>query len=346
VVQDDIPFHVSSFRVRPLPAPELRKDPLVDRWVIVSTDRLSRALELHAATTVTPLETCPFCAGNEHLTLAALLELPAGREPWQVRVVPNLYPAVRSDLAAQAWSDDWHEGCRAIGRQEVVIECPQHETSLANLPADQAAEVLRAYRERLRAAQEDPRLAYAMVFKNSGADAGASLEHAHSQLLVLPQVPRTVQEELDRAKRNFDATGRCFFCDWWRLEQEAGVRHLLDSSRFSVFLPYAGRFPCEMCILPKEHQSRFEEIGDEACQELGEVLWAALRKLQIGLNDPPYNYLLHTAPLRSELLPHYHWHLEVLPRVTGVAGFEWGTGCFINPVPPEQAAAYLRNVQP
>jgi UDPglucose--hexose-1-phosphate uridylyltransferase len=345
-MQDEIPFHVPSFRVRPLPAPELRKDLLVDRWVIVSTDRLSRALELHSANTVTPLEACPFCAGNERMTSAALLELFDEHGRWRVRVVPNLYPAVRSNVVAQAWSDGWHDGCKAVGRQEVVVECPQHETSLANLPAEQLTQVLGAYRERLQAAQEDPRLAYAIVFKNSGAEAGASLEHAHSQLLILPQVPRIVQEELDAAKRHFDSNSRCFFCDWWRVEQEAGVRQLLDSPRFSVFLPYAGRFPCEMCILPKEHQSRFEEISAEACQELGDVLRSALRKLQRGLNDPPYNYILHTAPLRSGALPHYHWHLEVLPRITGVAGFEWGSGYFINPVPPEQAAAYLRSVQP
>ncbi|HLW67578.1 MAG TPA: galactose-1-phosphate uridylyltransferase [Gemmataceae bacterium] len=344
-MQNDVPFHVPSFRIRSLAAPELRKDPLLDHWVIVSTDRLSRALELHASTTVTPLDACPFCGGNEQLTTAALLEIPDGLGGWRVRVVPNLYPAVRSDVPAQAWNDGWHEGARAVGRHEVIVEYPQHETAFANLKADQVAEVLRAYCERLQAAKKDARLAFAMVFKNSGADAGASLEHVHSQILILPQIPRTVQEELEGAKRHFDATGRCFFCDWWRIEKGTGVRQLFDTPRFSVFLPYAGRFPCEMCILPKEHQSHFEDSNDEARRELGEVLRTALRKLKRGLNDPPYNYLLHTAPLRAEQMPHYHWHLEVLPRLTGVAGFEWGTGYFVNPVPPEQAAAYLRGVE-
>ncbi|HEV3142530.1 MAG TPA: hypothetical protein VGZ47_01445 [Gemmataceae bacterium] len=344
-MNDDIPFYVPWFRVRPLAAPELRKDRLVDRWIIVSTDRLSRVHELHAAATVTPLETCPFCAGHEHLTAAATFAIPGERAGWRVRVVPNMFPAVRDDVEPGNWSDGWHEGSRGFGRHEVVIECPQHETSLANLSANHLADVLRAYGERLKTAREDTRLAYAMIFKNCGADAGASLEHTHSQILILPHLPRTVQEELDAAQRYFDSVGRCVFCDWWLVEKEAGVRHLLDSRNFVVFLPYAGRFPFEMCILPKEHQSHFEELSENDRVELAEVLRLALRKLQRGLNDPPYNYLLHTAPLQTGPLPHYHWHLEVLPRITGIAGFEWGTGYFINPVPPEQAATFLRGVE-
>lgn len=324
--------------------PELRKDPVVERWVIVSTDRLSRTHELHAAAAVSRLESCPFCAGHEHLTLPATLEIPNERDGWRVRVVPNMFPAVRGDGEPQTWSDGWHEGTRGVGVHEVVIECPQHETSLANLPADHLADLLRAYGQRIQQARHDPRLAYPMIFKNSGADAGASLEHAHSQILILPQVPRTVQEELDGAKRYHESVGRCLFCDWWRQEQVAGERQLLDTTRFTAFLPYAGRFPFEMCILPKAHASHFEELAEEELAELGEVLRLALRKLQSGLNDPPYNYLLHTAPLAAGPLPHYHWHLEVLPRITGVAGFEWGTGYFVNPVPPEQAAEYLRGV--
>jgi UDPglucose--hexose-1-phosphate uridylyltransferase len=341
---DEIPFHVPWFRVRPLAEPELRKDPVVERWVIVSTDRLSRTQELHAVAPVERLEACPFCAGHEFLTCPATLEIPHGSE-WRVRVVPNKFPAVRGLGEPRTWSDGWHEGITGIGRHEVVIECPHHEKSLANLAADHVANLLRAYQQRIQQARLDRRLVYPMIFKNSGADAGASLEHSHSQILTLAQIPRTVQEELDGAKKYFDGSGRCLYCDWWRQEQSFGERQLLDTEHFTVFLPYAGRFPFEMCILPKMHQSQFDEFSKAESAELGSVLRRVLRKLQQGMNDPPYNYLLHTAPLHSGPLPHYHWHLEILPRITGVAGFEWGTGYFVNPVPPEQAAQYLRGVK-
>ncbi|MFL5341247.1 MAG: DUF4921 family protein [Gemmataceae bacterium] len=328
---DDIPFLVPQFRVRRLPAPELRQDPVTGRWTIISTDRLARPQEVRAVAPPTRLETCPFCAGHEVLTPVETYSIRSGGN-WRVRVVPNMYPALLPT------------GGPAHGRHEVVVECPHHEVSLANLAADHVADVLRVYRDRIVAAKHDPRLVYPFVFKNQGADAGASLEHAHSQLVLLPRVPLIVAEELAGGAAHHATTGRCIYCDLLSDEGRSGERLVLDSPRFIALLAYAGRFPFETWLLPKPHASHFETISDDEAAELGEVLRSVLRKLAVGLGDPPYNFFVHTSPLSEPPLPHYHWHLELLPRVAGVAGFECGTGCAINPVPPEQAAAYLRGV--
>ena len=328
---DEIAFHVPRFRVRRLPAPELRKDPIVERWTIISTDRLGRPQEVHAEMPPTRLETCPFCAGHEHLTPHAIAELRDERG-WRVRVVPNMYPALRPIDGA------------AHGGHEVVIECPQHEPSLANLPADQFVFLLRAYQQRVVAARQDPRLVYPMIFKNAGADAGASLEHAHSQIVLLPRLPTVLCDEIAAGVAHQAATGRCIFCDLMENERKVGERIILESGRFVALAAYAGRFPLETWILPKAHASHFESISNEEIDDLANLFRQLLRKLTAGLDDPPYNYFIHTGPLTESAMPHFHWHLELLPRITGIAGFEIGAGFAINPVPPEQAAAYLRKV--
>jgi UDPglucose--hexose-1-phosphate uridylyltransferase len=340
-MMNEISFHVPRFRVRRLPTPEFRKDPVVDRWVIVSTDRLGRTQELHAETSTARPESCPFCAGHEYLTPHEVCVLP-GDGTWRIRVVPNMYPALRGG-AWETWRDGLHQGNRGAGSHEVIVECPQHESALANLPAEQVADLVRVYRDRIRANKSDPRLVYPLVFKNSGADAGASLEHAHSQIITMPRVPLAVHEELDGALAHHRETGRCIFCTLLESEM-AGPRALLQTANFAAFLPYAGRFPFECWLFPKAHVSHFEELSDDLAGEFGAALRQVLRKLYLGLDDPPYNYFIHTAPLNEPPLPHYHWHIEVLPRITGIAGFEWGTGFAINPVPPEQAAEYLRSI--
>ena len=196
----------------------------------------------------------------------------------------------------------------------------------------------------MQALHSDSPHLYPFVFKNSGAEAGATLEHAHSQMIAMPRVPLAVDEEMNGALRYTVHVGRCIYCDVVQREL-AGPRALLQTANFAAFLPYAGRFPCEICILPKTHASHYETITDLETMELATVLRGALRRLDVGLDHPPYNYFIHTAPLNEPPLPHYHWHIEILPRITGVAGFELGTGFTINPVPPEQAAEYLRGIK-
>jgi UDPglucose--hexose-1-phosphate uridylyltransferase len=229
-----------------------------------------------------------------------------------------------------------------IGAHEVIIECPQHEITMANLSEENIREVLWVYRDRLVDLKKDPRLVYGMVFKNVGAAAGASLEHTHSQLIVTPIVPINVWEEMTGALEFFNYRGRCIYCDMIHQELASNNRIVLDTPNFVSLAPFASRFPFETWILPKNHNSHYENIQKTEVDELGMVLKTILLKLEVALEKPAYNYIIHTSPFDTQALPHYHWHIEVIPRLTRVAGFEWGTGFYINPVPPEQAAAFLR----
>jgi UDPglucose--hexose-1-phosphate uridylyltransferase len=340
---DDIVFHDPRFRVRRLAVPELRKDPVVDRWVIVSSDRLGRAQELHAAPPAEQPADCAFCAGNEHLTPHETYTL-GDANGWRIRVVPNAFPALRPVGQFQQLPEAGFERWTGVGVHEVVIECPHHEACAANFSAGHLGDLFRVYRERVRAGRSDPRLIYPMIFKNCGADAGASLEHAHSQIVLMPRVPLIAREELDGADRFLQSHGRCVFCDLRDRERAAGVRMVAESAAFTAFTAFAGRFPFETWIVPAHHASHFEEISDTQANDLGDLFRTVLRKLSQGLSDPPYNFYIHTAPLNEPPSASYHWHIEILPRLTGIAGFEWGTGFAINPVPPEQAAPYLRGV--
>jgi UDPglucose--hexose-1-phosphate uridylyltransferase len=341
---EEIVFHDPRFRVRRLTVPELRKDPVVDRWVIVSTDRLGRTQELDAPPPPRPPADCPFCAGHEYLTPHETFAL-RDANGWRIRVVPNAFPALRPAGEFRQLPDAGFERWTGIGIHEVVIECPHHEASAANLPAAQLADVFRVFRQRVRAGKSDPRLVYPMIFKNCGADAGASLAHAHSQIVLMPCVPLAAREELDGAARFLETHGRCVFCDLRDRERTAWVRMVAESAEFTAFTAFAGRFPFETWIIPAKHGSHFDEITDAQANDLGDLFRTVLRKLSLGLNDPPYNFYIHTAPLNEPPSASYHWHIEVLPRLTGIAGFEWGTGFAINPVPPEQAAEYLRAVE-
>lgn len=335
----------SSFTLRPLPGPELRKDPLVERWVIIATERAARPIESAAVAARPSSDPCPFCEGHEALTPH---EITASGEPgrradqpgWQVRVVANKFPALRGNGSHAPGGEGPYEPIAGVGAHEVVIECPTHETSLTALADAHVRDVVCIYRDRLRALGGDPRLAYGMLFKNVGAAAGASLEHAHAQLLGMPILPPVVSQEMNAAQQLFRAHERCFFCEMIR--GEAGGRLVLETAGYVAVAPFAARFPFETWILPRRHESDFTALPDAGLAELGSFLKRTLRTVETALEGPAYNYLLHTAPFRSAPLPHYHWHIEILPRLTQVAGFEWGTGCFINPVPPEQAAAFLR----
>jgi UDPglucose--hexose-1-phosphate uridylyltransferase len=316
--------------------PIFRKDPIVERWVAIAPERAARPHDADGTGAV-----CPFCRGQEHLTPPAHACYPAVGD-WQVRVVPNRFPAVRLQGELHPRRAGLYEEADGLGLHDLVIECPQHERSLANLPASHLALILQAYRDRLVELRADSRLAYAQVFKNCGADAGASLEHAHSQIISGPMVPKNVQTELDACIAYHHDVGRCRFCDLWQAEVQAGVRVVATTAQFAAFTAYAGRFPYETWLLPCQHASHFESTTNAELHELAELLRLILRKLDQALDRPAYNFFLHTAPLRTDPLTHYHWHLELLPRVTGVAGFEWAAGAFINPVPPEDAAARLR----
>jgi UDPglucose--hexose-1-phosphate uridylyltransferase len=247
---------------------------------------------------------------------------------------------VEGDLEKRAHG--MYDRMRGIGAHEVFIETPEHETNLTALSDSHVAEVLLLYRERLVDLQKDGRMAYGLLFKNVGRAAGASLEHTHSQLIVTPVVPRRVSEEISGARRFYDNRDRCVYCDILDQEMSVDERLVMVTDRFVAITPYASRFPFETWVLPRRHSARFESSTQEELDDLGFLLKRVLGRIEVALDRPPYNYMIHTSPLREDPKEHFHWHLEIIPRVTKTAGFEWGTGFYINPVPPEAAADFLR----
>lgn len=332
--------------------PELRKDPVVGRWVIIATERSRRPSDFSAP--VPPRQgaaRCPFCPGHEAETPH---EIAAGRPPglpanapgWSFRVVPNKFPALRVEGELEPAGEGMFDRMNGVGAHEVIIETPDHDATLATLPAEAVADVLLAFRDRILDLKKDPRLDYVLVFKNHGEAAGASLEHPHSQLIATPIIPLMVSEELAGAADYFRRKERCVWCDVVRQERRGGGRVILEEGGFMAVAPFAPRFPCETWLLPARHRAAFEESGTEELQALAEVLGEVLRRMDRVLANPPYNFMLHTAPLTETDLPYFHWHVEIIPKLTHVAGFEWGSGFFINPVPPEDAAAALREAGP
>ncbi|OYV86408.1 MAG: galactose-1-phosphate uridylyltransferase [Planctomycetia bacterium 21-64-5] len=270
---------------------------------------------------------------------------PANGEGWRVRAVPNKFPALEIEGDLHKRGDGIYDMMRGVGAHEVIIESPRHLLSTSDLTEEELCEVLWVYRDRLVDLKKDPRLVYGMIFKNVGAAAGASLEHTHSQLIVTPIVPIVVMEEMKGSQEFYRYRGRCVFCDMVQQELAGEKRIVLDTPGFVAFCPFASRFPFETWILPKGHASHYENIQKHGVEELARVLRQVIGNIELALDRPSYNYILHTAPFDSPELGHYHWHIEIIPRLTRTAGFEWGSGFYINPVPPEEAAAFLRDVE-
>jgi UDPglucose--hexose-1-phosphate uridylyltransferase len=290
---------------------------------------------------------CPFCPGHEQKTPPEVLAFRNGSGPnttgWTLRVVPNKFPALRVEGDLDRAGEGIYDKMNGVGAHEVIIECPEHEMTLADLPEKRVEEIFWAYRERILDLKRDFRLRYILIFKNHGEAAGASLEHSHSQLIALPVVPKRIQEELDGGRRYFDFKERCIFCDIARQEVGSGERVVLETDHFLALAPYAPRFPFETWILPRQHASHFETAHTPQVPNLAWVLRMVLRKMDKVLERPAYNFVLHTGPVQEGAMTHYHWHIEIIPKLSKVAGFEWGTGFYINPTPPEEGAQFLRD---
>lgn len=328
---------------------ELRKDPVIDRWVIISTERGKRPSDFAEIKEVKKGGFCPFCPGNEDKTPPEIFAIrPDGSPPnkpgWTLRVVPNKYPALRIEGQLNRQGDGIYDKMNGVGAHEVIIETPDHGKDLADLEIPAIRDVFRVYRERVLDLKKDIRLKYAMIFKNHGVSAGASLEHTHSQLIATPILPKRVIEEINGAQIYFNYKERCIFCDIVRQEIKDDIRLVYEEEHFIAIEPYAARFPFETWILPKQHFSHYESISDELLSHLAVTVKEVLSRINRALNRPPYNYVIHTAPMQQQPLDHYHWHIELMPKLTRVAGFEWGTGFYINPTSPEDAAEYLRNI--
>lgn len=328
--------------------PELRRDPVTGRWVIISTDRRKRPYDFRfERVSVLGRDQCPFCPGREALTPPEVFASRQDGSPrngpgWDLRVVPNKFPALQVEGTLDRAGEGMFDRMNGVGAHEVIIETPIHDRTLAAMSEAEIERVLWAYRERMLDLKRDIRLRHILVFKNHGAVAGATLEHTHSQLIALPIVPDVMREEMDGARRHFAEKERCVFCDMIHQDLADGRRVVLENADVVALAPYAPRFAFETWILPRRHGARFEEAPRHEYQGLAQVLKSLLQRMDSALEHPPYNLLVHTAPFSEDVTDVFHWHLEILPKLTRVGGFEWGTGFYINPTSPEEAADVLR----
>ncbi len=333
--------------------PQLRQDPATKQWVIIATERARRPHDFSQPHPPIVLpeykEDCPFCPGNEKMTpreTMAYREKGIANSPgWRVRVFPNKFPALvpEGSLIRQE-EDGFFRKMDGVGWHEVVVESPQHNLCLPLMSDGQVEEIVRAYHERYLCLREDPRFKLILIFKNHGPKAGTSLEHPHSQILAMPIVPLTIRYRFEKAASHFDDQGTCVYCDILREGLRVRTRLILESESFAAFHPFASRAPFETWIIPKVHHASFGAISTAEIKEFARVLKKILGKLYRGLNNPDYNFIIHTAPIKDEQEEYFHWHLQIIPRLVTPAGFELGTGMFINTALPEETAAFIREV--
>jgi UDPglucose--hexose-1-phosphate uridylyltransferase len=334
---------------------ELRKDYLLNRFVVIAKERKKRPTDfVKREKEREPLVSCPFCPNNEHATPPAVLvylssngEIRKERDEngfrhkkWRVRVVPNLYPAVSPPDKDEVNIQDTASLKNAFGHHEVIIESPHHSEHPSVARVSQLTHVVNAYLDRLNVLSRKPYVKYVSIFRNHGKEAGASLSHAHTQLITTPIIPRILEEELRACKRFWIKERECLFCNILKREKKS-ARFIWDNTSFVVFAPWASIHPFEFWIFPKKHNPSLLDISQNEVNKLAETLRACFGGLKTLLNDPPYNFGFHIAP--TERAPtYYHWHIEVYPRLTTWAGLEKSTGTFINVIPPEDAAADLK----
>jgi len=339
--------------------PELRKDPIIGRWVIIATERARRP-DQFTEYIHDPEEkkACPFCEGKEGNTPPEIYAIRPRNSTrngpgWDLRVVPSISPFLRVEGDLDRRGNGVYDVMNGVGAHEIVIETNEHIANMADLSEEQITRVLNCYSDRIVDLEKDTRLKYVLVFKNYGKGSGGTgIRHARSQLIATPVNPKRVKEELAGSRLYYEYHERCVFCDLIKQELAQKERVILDFDGFVAVSPFAARFPFETWILPKKHCCDYTCMDAESRRNLARVLKAVLLKLKIGLNDPDYNYVIHTAPFRRQKMGYwktidqdYHWHIEIMPRLTKVAGFEWGTGFYICPLPPEETAKFLREVK-
>jgi UDPglucose--hexose-1-phosphate uridylyltransferase len=339
--------------------PELRKDPVISRWVIVATERAKRPSDFQADEADDPGDPtkCPFCPGHEESTPPEVLAVrPDGSQPntpgWEIRVTSNKFPALRIEGDLNRRGVGMFDKMNGVGAHEVIIESSDHFKRIHEHPVTYMAKIFGVMKQRIIDLARDKRFEYVLVFKNQGRAAGASLSHSHCQIIATPIVPKRVIEELQGSLEHWNLKKRCIFCDM--IDQIEISNELLvhENEKFVAISPFAAMFPFETWIMPKTHHAEFHMLADEDLTYLAAIVKLVLKKWYAALGNLNYNLVLHTLPTHiavREQFPlghaHYHWHIEMFPRLTKTAGFEWGTGFYINPTPPEEAAKFLRDLQ-
>lgn len=328
--------------------PHLRQNIITRDWVIIASERTSRPNDFGTGRKPTPHPNayepdCPFCPGNERLTHKELFRVTKD-DHWQVRVVDNKFPALSPDGERVRTMEGIHRSMTGVGMHEVIVEHPRHNLTPALYSDSEVTAVLMTYRERYKTVRKDPRVEAIIIFKNHGEKAGTSLIHPHSQLAATPVVPNQIRSRVEEAIRFFDDTGECVFCRTLREELLARERIVVETDHFVAFIPYAALSPFHMWIFPRRHMSSFENTFDGEIEDLSRNLRLVLAKLYHGLGDPDYNYSIRSIPTRSGHNDYFHWYLTIIPRISRTAGFELGSGMFINAAVPENSAEYLRSI--
>ena len=339
---------------------EFRHDPVHKRWVIVAVDRSRHPDDFDVPKRVPDGGLCPLCEGQESKTPAEICAVRSGhpnRPGWKIRVIPNKYPVLDSSAdGIQRTAAGHYDYISGTGCQEIVVDHPSHLALFHEMGHEHLVNLITTWRARAAALMENETYRYVMLFKNHGQAAGASTNHPHSQLLAMPVIPRIVAMALATAREHFHLKERCLFCDLINQEIEEGTRIVAQNDHFICFVPYASRFPFEMAIFPKKHHHNFPTFADELLNPCADILTQAIARLFAIFGDPPFNLLVHTGPNTNQtprragywstLIYDWHWHIEITPRLSPIAGFEMGTGLFINHTPPELAASLLREANP
>ena len=327
---------------------ELRQNFMTKEWVVISSERAKRpdqmAVHRPAKPAVSYSPSCPFCPGNESQTPPEILRLHNG-DGWKARVVPNKYSALSPTIKPERTIRRSMRSMTGFGVHEVVIETPDHSQPMALMPDAHVADILRIYKTRYDELSLDPRIEQVTIFKNSGTDAGTSLEHPHSQLIGTPVISHQVRERLQAALRHYDEFGQCIFCQMIEEELQEPVRIVLASEHFVAVELFASPAPFYTHIYPRRHMASFGDISAKEITDLGRVLRTLLAKLYFGLENPDFNFTIRSAPAECVGARYFHWYMSVIPRLTRTAGFELGTGMFIDTVIPEEAADFLRKVK-
>ncbi len=329
---------------------ELRQNFATKEWVVIATERARRPEEMARHEARKPVghlvPGCPFCPGNENLTPPEVLRVPLSKDvPWHARVVPNKFAALsREAQLTRTVTRCSRRVVNGFGVHDVIIETPDHAQVMALMPDSYVAEILRIYKTRYDELSLDPRIAHVTIFKNHGLDAGTSLEHPHSQLIATPVISLQVRERFQHAVRHFDDFGECMFCQMIEEELEEQTRIVSLSEHFVALEPYASPAPFCTQIYPRRHMASFGDVSAAEINDLARMLRSTLARLYHGLADPDFNFTIRSAPAENVGVKYFHWYLSIIPRLTRVAGFELGSGMFINTVLPEAAAEFLRKV--
>lgn len=328
---------------------ELRYNIVTGDWVIIARERSQRPMEYVEPQVSVPestpyLASCPFCPGNESETAREEYSI-SGPEGWLIRVVPNRFPALSRTGERMRHMGTLHRHVTGVGIHDVVIEHRRHDLAIARMSASDVARIFWVYRERFREIRNDPRIEAIVVFRNHRDAAGSSLHHPHSQILATPIVPAQFRGRIETAIRHYDTFGECVFCSMVKSEIGEGSRVVVESEHFVSFIPYAALTPFHTWIVPRKHASSFDAISDVEVSDLGAIVRSVLARLRAGLGDPAYNYIIRTIPIRTLNTEYFHWYLTIVPRLIRAAGFELGSGMFINATLPEENAEFLRNVR-